>query len=193
MTVPLRERRRRETAREIQLATLRLAAERGLERVTTEAIAEAVGISPRTFFNYYTNKESASVGHPPGFSEEDCRNLRDGTGTVGDDLKKFLDAHAKHLGWSEEVIRHLGPVMTESGKVRAILDQHMRDLTADLAACLQARPPGMAPEIAQELAGWALQGMGSAVGEWLAGTHPSLPAALDALWPIRIAALRKLL
>ncbi|MCP3877409.1 MAG: TetR/AcrR family transcriptional regulator, partial [Sulfitobacter sp.] len=49
----------------IQLATLDLAVKKGLENVTTEEIAATTGISTRTFFNYYTNKETAAVGAPP--------------------------------------------------------------------------------------------------------------------------------
>lgn len=67
MTVSLRERRRQQTARDIQLATLDLAVKKGLENVTTEEIAATTGISTRTFFNYYTNKETAAVGAPPPF------------------------------------------------------------------------------------------------------------------------------
>ena len=51
MTLPLRERRRQETALLIQRATLELAMENGLDAVTTDAIAAASGVSTRTFFN----------------------------------------------------------------------------------------------------------------------------------------------
>ncbi len=67
MTLSLRERRRQQTARDIQLATLDLAVKKGLENVTTEEIAATTGISTRTFFNYYTNKETAAVGARPPF------------------------------------------------------------------------------------------------------------------------------
>lgn len=58
----LRERRRRETARDIQRAALRLCLAHGSAAVTAEAIAAEAGISTRTFFNYYLNKQAAILG-----------------------------------------------------------------------------------------------------------------------------------
>jgi AcrR family transcriptional regulator len=60
-----RERKKRETRRRLQVATLRLAAEHGLAGVTAEQIAEAADVSPRTFFNYFPSKEAALAGEDP--------------------------------------------------------------------------------------------------------------------------------
>ncbi|MFE4369075.1 TetR family transcriptional regulator [Streptomyces sp. NPDC056835] len=55
----LRERRRRETHRLLASTALRLVVERGLDRVTVEDVSGAVGVSSRTFFNYFATKEHA--------------------------------------------------------------------------------------------------------------------------------------
>ncbi|WP_138470090.1 TetR/AcrR family transcriptional regulator [Poseidonocella sp. HB161398] len=190
MTLPLRERRRLETANEIQRATLRLAAERGLDHVTTEAIAAEAGISLRTFFNYYTNKEAASVGNPPLFSEDSCEALRTGSAPLADDLKRFLDAHLASLAGSEEIIRSLGPIIRENGRVRWLLDQHLHSLRDDLADCLDTRLPGTPRAMTQELADWSLQGIGTAIDRWLADDGRTLQAALDEVWHAKLAAAR---
>jgi AcrR family transcriptional regulator len=62
MQMTLRERRRRQTARDIQLATLNLSLRDGYDQLTTEAISAEAGISTRTFFNYYPNKQAAVLG-----------------------------------------------------------------------------------------------------------------------------------
>jgi AcrR family transcriptional regulator len=56
-----RERRRRATREEIRRAAIELVAERGLDKVTIDAIAERADIGYRTFFNYFSSKEEALV------------------------------------------------------------------------------------------------------------------------------------
>lgn len=53
----LRERKRRETLRRIAETGLKLFLTNGYEATTLEAIAEAAGISRRTFFYYFKSKE----------------------------------------------------------------------------------------------------------------------------------------
>lgn len=55
----LRERKKLATRAALSEAAMRLVLERGVENVSAEAIAEAVGVSPRTFHNYFANKEEA--------------------------------------------------------------------------------------------------------------------------------------
>lgn len=58
----LRERKKRQTRIDLCMAARRLTVERGLDATTTDDIAKAVGVSPRTFFNYYDTKLDAVVG-----------------------------------------------------------------------------------------------------------------------------------
>lgn len=60
-TPGLRERKKRVLRGELSLAALRLAKQRGLENVRTEDIVAAVGVSRRTFNNYFANKYEAIV------------------------------------------------------------------------------------------------------------------------------------
>lgn len=60
--VPLRERQRTALRAEIQRVALKMFAKQGFDAVTTEAIAEEVGISASTFFRYVDSKEQLLLG-----------------------------------------------------------------------------------------------------------------------------------
>jgi AcrR family transcriptional regulator len=66
----LRERRHRQTSADIRNAAVRLARERGFDKVTVEEICSQAGISARTFFNYFPNKESAIAYGPSDIPAE---------------------------------------------------------------------------------------------------------------------------
>lgn len=57
----LRERKKRATRAALQAAALRLALERGPENVRVDDIADAAGVSPRTYNNYFSSREQAIV------------------------------------------------------------------------------------------------------------------------------------
>lgn len=57
----LRERKKEATHRLLREAALRLALERGVDNVRVDDIAEAAGVSPRTYNNYFSSREQAIV------------------------------------------------------------------------------------------------------------------------------------
>jgi AcrR family transcriptional regulator len=61
-----REEKRRETLERIAKAGLKLFIEHGYEATTLDAIAEASGISRRTFFYYLKSKEDVLLAHESG-------------------------------------------------------------------------------------------------------------------------------
>jgi AcrR family transcriptional regulator len=106
----LRGRRRRQTERDIRLATLRLAREHGFENVTVEMISEAAGVSPRTFFNYFPSKELAAVPPPPAISDDAlARFVAAGPAEPREVLRQLAALALEDLAAREEDFGELGP------------------------------------------------------------------------------------
>jgi len=180
MTVSLRQRRRQQTVREIQLATLQLAMRHGLENITTEEIAASAGVSTRTFFNYYTNKETAALGAPPAFRQADIVALRDGTGPLRLDIKRFLDQHFEILSKDEPIIKMVGTVLRSNEKARSILDSFMITERNALTECLFHRVEN--DQIAAALASSIMNTIRRTIFLWEEKATLSLGAALDIVW-----------
>ena len=95
----LRERKKAETRDALAAAALRLADEHGLETVTVDDIANAAGVSPRTFFNYFPSKEDAIVGISPAFTALVVEGLRERPASEAplDSLRAAVHVSADHL------------------------------------------------------------------------------------------------
>lgn len=139
----LRTRHRLATEGEIHAAAMDLFEEQGVADTTVARIAERVGISPRTFFRYFTSKESAAlVGHrgardlihafdPPPHTSP-ARLLA----AFQDLVEDFLatddpTALAEH--------KRLSRLMSRSPDLRARADAHEQDLADQLFEKLRHR------------------------------------------------------
>lgn len=99
MSSGLRERKKAETRAALQDAALQLAAVHGVDKVSIEAIADAAGVSPRTFFNYFSSKEDAILGGAPSDPSPLADYLRarpDGEAPL-DALRSALKGSVEHL------------------------------------------------------------------------------------------------
>ncbi|MEU6407410.1 TetR/AcrR family transcriptional regulator [Microbispora sp. NPDC046933] len=65
----LREQKKQATREALRAAALRLALERGPDNVRVDDIAEAAGVSPRTYNNYFSSREQAIVAAITGERE----------------------------------------------------------------------------------------------------------------------------
>lgn|SRR5215217_1041254 len=65
----LRERKRIETAKRIEAASIRLFLAKGIDGTTIDEIAVAAGISRRTFFHYFKSKDDIMLAMQSGLGE----------------------------------------------------------------------------------------------------------------------------
>ncbi|MCB1407945.1 MAG: TetR family transcriptional regulator [Rhodobacteraceae bacterium] len=164
---------------------------RGLDEITTEEIAAAGGVSTRTFFNYYANKEAAAIGRPPGFDDTDRNALLQGSASLGTDLKRFLDKHIATLAEDEAILRMVGHILRSNEKARGILDGFLATDRDALTETLCRRVGNR--HTAAALAKTATDAIGAAIVLWEQETEMSLAAAMDLVWAGVIDASRLLL
>jgi AcrR family transcriptional regulator len=99
---PLRAARKRDTAAGLTEVSRRLTAEHGLAGFTIEQVCDAVGVSRRTFFNYFPSKEEAVLGIDEAAERERfAREFRAlgsrGWPSVLDDLIDLVVQHAADM------------------------------------------------------------------------------------------------
>ena len=107
----LREQKRLATRHRIEDAATRLVDESSFDEVTIEEICEAAGISRRTFFNYFSTKESAVIGATSEPLTEKQRN-------------DFLSADASNL--LQLMVEHIKQHLQTAHQTPEILDRRQR-------------------------------------------------------------------
>ena len=189
--VGLRERRRERTHEELRLAALRLFAEQGFEATTIEMIADAVDISPRTFFRYFASKEDALFGdsatHSRRRDELMTAALREQTETAtpGATLRAALSeiAATYEPQRAQLLMRRQVIAASPSLEGRAVQRRHSWESAA--VAGLAARF-GDDDEMRLSLkvtVATALAGLRVAIDEWLESDgRRTLPAVFTEVW-----------
>ena len=146
-TATLRDRRRRQTASEIQAAALRLALRDGHEAITTEMIATEAGISLRTFFNYFPNKQSALVGRQPVIEQDLADWFRNADGTLIDDLCEVLRRHMHAIDLHRDTARMIDRLLARSPELMPAFHASLQRLSQQLSQLILTRTgPDHAPE-----------------------------------------------
>jgi AcrR family transcriptional regulator len=193
----LRERKKLATRQALGKAAMRLAVERGLDNVLVEDIAEAAGVSPRTFNNYFGSKYEAI-----------CALQQDRAVRIGEALRARPAGEPLWESVTQAVLSEFGPAPEDGGlagqqlreriagirlvvstpalvgeylKVQGVAQHHLADAIAErLGSSTQG---AMFPQI---LAGAVSAAIQVAVRRWL---YSDPPVSLE---PLMRQALREL-
>lgn len=165
----LRERKKLATRSALTTAALQLAVERGVEAVTVDDIAEAAGVSTRTFFNYFATKEQAFVA-------DDLERGERFLGTVTSapdglalwpllrqtalDVLAVPDLPSREQALKEQLVRTSPSVVAEVLAAFARLEE-------ELVVELLRRAPAAGPLHARLLANAVLAAVRAATETWL--------------------------
>jgi len=184
----LRARRRVETRREISRAALNLVLERGLADVTVDDIAQAAGVSPRTFFNYFPSKKSAVIPGPePPSPEAVERFVADRGGSVLDGLIALLVESVRSWSDVRQQVDRVQRAVRAYPELVPVLQEGIAKFESVLVDAVARRlgvaPDDERPQVAAAVAGTLLRICMTRRGgdESLAGDLTRAHAALRAL------------
>ena len=139
MGISLRERRRRQTARDIQMAAVTVVLNNGLENTTTEAIAIEAGVSTRTFFNYYCNKHAAILGEAVCIDVTEAGWFVESRAPVTDDLATLLGQRLQDDPLDRNVLRKIIAVIDSTPALRDMFRTRLDETSISISTLLQAR------------------------------------------------------
>jgi AcrR family transcriptional regulator len=170
----LRERRRRQTSTDIRDAAVRLALERGFDKVTIEAICVEAGISARTFFNYFPTKESAIAYGPSDLPAELAEDfVAAGPAPYRVVLSELIALAAHHLRDAPPRREQAAGMLELAKSSPAVLAAFLAELERfqNQLTDIIARRQGMRPddEIPELIAALALTAVRSGIERWASG------------------------
>lgn len=180
----LRERKKMERRRAIEAAALDLFTRQGFDATTTEQIAAAVDIAPRTFFSYFPTKEDVVLADYAQRLERIVEELagRPGSEEPWDALRASLLAVAADYEAEREQLMVRFGIMAGNPSVFArslALQAGWEDtLATAMADRLGAEPGDVTPRL---MAAAALAAMRSSIRHWLVTGHAEpLPCLVSA-------------
>ncbi|MPY55656.1 TetR family transcriptional regulator [Streptomyces spongiae] len=167
----LRDRRRRQTRRDIHAAALWLAREHGFDKITVDMISAEAGVSPRTFFNYFPNKEAAVLPGPTELPEGlAAQFITRGAAHPREVLADLTQLLVRDLADNAPQRQEMHAVFALTRSHPALLaamlarfDSFQRSIAEAVAQRLEQRPDGEVPTL---LAALALTAMRTGLERW---------------------------
>ncbi len=132
----LRERKKQQRRAALHVAALRLVEEHGLDGTTVEQICDVVGVSPRTFFNYFPSKTAAALNLPEQvFSPEALAAFRSAEGELIPALCTLV-ADSMYIGVERKRLKKL---IAQQPELMPAFTQWMTTLKEELGRLVEER------------------------------------------------------
>ncbi|PRB16094.1 TetR/AcrR family transcriptional regulator [Microbacterium sp. MYb62] len=149
----LREQRKRETSRALTDAARRLTTERGFAGFTIEELCAEVGVSRRTFFNYFESKENAVFGFTTIDSRQEALE-EEFTAQDGDLLDDFLQLTIRRFELFnpvEDAPALFAVIEQEPRLLKAAFEQLAKNERRDMGLILRRIPDAADAELRAEV------------------------------------------
>jgi AcrR family transcriptional regulator len=139
----LRERKKRETRQRISDLATQMFLERGFDAVRVADIAERVGVSEKTIYNYFPTKESLVFDEADEQLANALRAVTDRPGGVSptraymDELKRQIsDLAERDFDLTRDIIPRFGEMMDDAPTLRAAWGDHRHRMVTAVAEVL---------------------------------------------------------
>lgn len=169
----LRARKKRATREALRSAALRLALEKGPENVRVDDIAEAAGVSPRTYNNYFSSREQAIIA---AVTEERGSRIAAAVVACPADVglaDAVIDAVIDQYTDPDDHAREVLLMITTSGALRAAYTDTVAEVQAALSDALAERTGDIDRVTADVLAASVGAAVKVALRDWLQATTSS--------------------
>lgn len=176
MGMSLRERRRLQTARDIQLAAVTVALRNGLDHTTTEDIAIEAGISTRTFFNYYNNKHAAILGDAVRFDLAIAGWFVGSEKAIIDDLAELLGQALKEDPLDRALLLKIIALVDANPNLQEMFRARVDETSVLIAGLLESRLGAALAIESRLLAELATHALTEAVLMWVANDTMTIDA-----------------
>lgn len=176
--VGVRELKKRATLLALHESAVSLISERGYDAATVADIATAAGVSPRTFFSYYSSKEAALYAPVSALVDRLAEHLR-AAADAGDTfaaLRSWVDAElVRGEPAATRAIAVIGAAAVDSDSVASfglrVLDRITGAIAGSLATDLETEPDNPVVAMTASALGAALGSIGPLA------VHASVPRA----------------
>ena len=194
MTTGLRERKKLATRTALHESALRLVAERGLDAVSIDDIADRADVSPRTFFNYFAAKDDAVLGLDPDSSARQVSAFlaRPADETPVQALRAVAHAQAEEMATDTELwplrLKVIESTPALLARLAAVFGEGERVLAEAIAQRTGTRAGADAfPTLLAGVSGVAMR---TALHRWFASDFTAaLPDLVDQAWDLMTAGL----
>ena len=194
VTTGLRERKKLATRVALHEAALRLVAERGLDHVSVDDIAERADVSPRTFFNYFSSKDDAVLGLDPDSSARQVAAFlaRPAAETPVQALRAVAHAQAEEMATDTDLwplrLKVIDTTPALLARLAAVFGEGERVLADAIASRTGTRAGADAyPTLLAGVAGVAMR---TGLHRWLVSDFAAaLPDLVDEAWDLLTAGL----
>lgn len=149
----LREQRKRETSRALTDAARRLTAEQGFAGFTVEELCAEVGVSRRTFFNYFESKENAVFGFAAIDSRQEALEelFATGDGDLLDDFIRLAIARFELFNPLDDAPALFAVIEQEPRLLKAAFEQLAKNERRDMELIVRRTGEGADAELRAEV------------------------------------------